>query len=582
MIPVNEQFIQHQIERGKRQIDRHSVIFFDVFDTLLARDCATPSDIFPLVEERYNRRHPDTPISDFTVLRKAAERSAALKNTAPSLELIYSELPLKKAEKTELSTIEVEIELSLSTKRYTGYVLYCYAKERGRRIVAVSDMYLNSQIIYELLQASDYAVDELFVSCEYGEIKSSGKLFQIALDQARASKDEVVHFGDNPVSDLLGSLRQGLDCVWLPARKLLSYFIEPCGDRFTEHYLIPYLSNRASLIDKRPEELGYTIFGPMQFGFCQWLHEKLHKGGFQKALFCARDMKQTMDIYLQIYPEDRNLVCYFFVSTFILEQCYRAAKNKVVTEEDQKQLEYIRSYLTQIGCSGKVAMIDSGIYGRAQRMLTEIIQNRFELHGFYISISKLFRKMVSDPDSYGFLFPDEPDTRCFFSSGFLESLIAAQHGKTMGYSENEIGMIVPVFGREKPKTAELLLVQKGIQRFVDEYLESAFQDERIPAQAVQEAYLNFSLFPQRKDVPIFMNIQSGNTVYESIAKSRGLQYYCFHWGTLLHDLKTALWKGGYLARVFPHIYKLICWLYVHLNCFYLEHFGIWKDSLDPD
>ena len=40
MFPISENRIQKIITKGKRLIDSHNVVFFDVFDTLITRDCS--------------------------------------------------------------------------------------------------------------------------------------------------------------------------------------------------------------------------------------------------------------------------------------------------------------------------------------------------------------------------------------------------------------------------------------------------------------------------------------------------------------------------------------------------------------
>ena len=45
MFPISENRIQKIITKGKRLIDSHNVVFFDVFDTLITRDCSKPTDV---------------------------------------------------------------------------------------------------------------------------------------------------------------------------------------------------------------------------------------------------------------------------------------------------------------------------------------------------------------------------------------------------------------------------------------------------------------------------------------------------------------------------------------------------------
>ena len=218
-------------------------------------------------------------------MRQEAEKRSAKTVTAPNLDEIYDHLSLDAFQKIKLKDIEIDIERKLSVKKYTGYALYQYAKQQGKQIVAVSDMYLGSGIIREMLSAAGYSIDNVIVSCDYRAEKYNGNLFQIALNNVSVSKQAIIHFGDNLISDILGAKRAGIDCLWIPARKYLSYF-KKCGDSYADIFLYPFIANRVPLIDNRITALGYETCGPMIVGFCQWLHQKLHEGHYNKALFC--------------------------------------------------------------------------------------------------------------------------------------------------------------------------------------------------------------------------------------------------------------------------------------------------------
>ena len=43
----------------QKAIDHASVVSFDVFDTLIKRNCANPTDIFTITEKRFNRQNGD-------------------------------------------------------------------------------------------------------------------------------------------------------------------------------------------------------------------------------------------------------------------------------------------------------------------------------------------------------------------------------------------------------------------------------------------------------------------------------------------------------------------------------------------
>ena len=577
MFPISEKTIQRLIIKGKQLIDSHSVIFFDVFDTLLTRDCAQPSNVFELVEEVYNKQEETCPLHDFKRIRKAAEKKCAQNIFAPNLDEIYEYFPLDVEKKSKLKAIEIEIEQKLSIQKYTGYTLYRYAKEQKKTIVAVSDMYLGADVISKMLKAAGYVVDNVIVSCDKRAEKYNGKLFQVAIKEIAAIKNDVVHFGDNLVTDIFGAMRAGISCLWIPARKNLAYF-KKSGDSFADNYLLPFVANRVPLIENKVTALGYETCGPMIVGFCQWLHQKLHEDHYNKALFCARDMLQTYKIYLEMYPEDKDLACYFYVSRKSLKPAYEVVKGNDKSPESLQQLKYLREYISQLGCQGKVALVDSGLYGTSQKMLNGILQGDVELHGLYMRITNVFFDNVTDPETYAYMYPVQPNVKHMINSMFFETMIAAAHGRTIGYIRKRCsGKVEPILEKGQPNPLKIEEFHKGIELFIRDYKDSNFGEKVINERSVRDAMLRLGFFPQQADVQLLKDLKCGNENYEPLIIRRQLHYF-LHICDFFSDLKNTYWKGGFLKSVFSWVAPLICTLYLFLDSFILNEIGEWKTS----
>ncbi len=575
--PINKKSLDKTVEEGKILIDRHSVIFFDAFDTLITRDCSKPTDVFDLVERRAKQK--GSQIRYFRDKRIEAERVCAQKITASTLDDIYSFLSVE--DKEMLKELEIDTEKKVSIKKYIGYRLYNYAKAQKKRIAVVSDMYLSAKTIRELLDSAGYEIEFVFVSCEHYAEKYNGELFRIALRQMCITQKDVVHFGDNYISDIIGATRAGIASMRIPPQPQLAYF-KNSSNPFADRYLLPFITNRVPLIENKAEALGYEICGPMIVGFCQWLHERLHKEGYQKALFCARDMLQTLQIYLNMYPEDVDLVCYFYVSRKSLEQAYFAAVGTDKSDEATKQLLYLRKYLSQTGCKGKVALVDSGLHGRSQKMLNEIINRSFELHGMYIRVSKEFERNVLDPESRVYMNPDRPDVRHTISSMLFETMIAAVHGRTLKYNEMPSGKVVPELGKGHPSSFIIERLQKGNNQFAQDYIRSIYKNERISEVAIREPILRFAFAPKPEDVDSMGDILCGNEKYEYLIIKKERKHYLSHPLDVLIDLKDTYWKGGYLVYVFPRMYPIVSWIYLKIDCIILSTIGKWGNEKEPE
>ena len=152
------------------------VISFDVFDTLLFRPFSHPADVFFLVGMEL--RYPD-----FRRIRMEAEESARRKKDAVqgirevTLEEIWEEMEQETGIPKELG-MRTEWEYEQRSCCANPYLLRVVRalRERGKRLVATSDMYLGGEKIRALLAACGYGpFEDCFVSSDYGVSKSDGR-----------------------------------------------------------------------------------------------------------------------------------------------------------------------------------------------------------------------------------------------------------------------------------------------------------------------------------------------------------------------------------------------------------------------
>lgn len=61
--------------------------------------------------------------------------------------------------------------------------------------------------------------DHIVISGEFGSGKPSVEIFNYALSLLEAEKSEVVMIGDNPMTDILGASRVGIDSIWINHHK---------------------------------------------------------------------------------------------------------------------------------------------------------------------------------------------------------------------------------------------------------------------------------------------------------------------------------------------------------------------------
>lgn len=199
----------------KAAIDRHPVISFDVFDTLLRRDVTVPADVFDRVEKAYNLTASRT-LTDFKRIRMAAERKA--RRLSPTEETniwaIYHQMPYGREVKVRLLELELAIERSGLSVRPEIKEWYDYVQSIGKEVLIVSDMYLPIGFMESVLQENGcVGYQKLYLSSETGVSKSTGHMFRFVLKDTGYKAQDIVHIGDNPRGDWLMPRLCGMDSV---------------------------------------------------------------------------------------------------------------------------------------------------------------------------------------------------------------------------------------------------------------------------------------------------------------------------------------------------------------------------------
>ena len=317
VIPDSKLLSRKSPEELARELCEFDVVSFDVFDTLIFRPFAIPSDLFYLIEAK-------TECFNFSELRVRAEQISRVKTKKPNFEVdiydIYEEFsrlcPLKKED------AEIEIELEKEVCYANPYMrrVFEILKSKGQKTVVTSDMYLPQGVIEEILKKNGfYPFDAYYISCERGFNKGSGKLFDLIKKDFDGS---IVHVGDSLEADVQGAARA----------KVASYHYQQCN-AYGNIYRPPSLISPVSSLYKgivnnymyngltessAREDFGFIYAGPVVAGFCEWINKFSAEKSVDKILFLARDMDIFYKIYNRHYKKFDNE--YVITSRFSLQE----------------------------------------------------------------------------------------------------------------------------------------------------------------------------------------------------------------------------------------------------------------------
>jgi len=206
-----------------------TIYSFDVFDTLLCRPYVLPMDVFKAIEENLKYSFPSLDsrllksyqsariYSEIIARRKASSEDIMIYDIYSCLGELFN-ISAKASHQLMLFEMQYEMKILYPINGAAEYVAEC--RERGE-IVFISDMYLPSDFIENILACHGIARDgdKIYVSGEYGLTKGSGRLFDKVLKDFSISAQQLVHFGDNLVSDYNVPISMGIrfnDCMGIP------------------------------------------------------------------------------------------------------------------------------------------------------------------------------------------------------------------------------------------------------------------------------------------------------------------------------------------------------------------------------
>ena len=278
----------------------------DCFDTLLWRNVQAPHDIFADIRIEGGGVQPRT-------LGEARARSAAkmFGRGDVTIEEIYRTM-LPAASDAEIAEA-IEAELDAEARHCFAFApavaLIRAAKQRGLKLIIVSDTYLNPAQLRQLIARAAgeevaSAIDAIFCSCDHHLGKAQG-LFEHVLEALNVPGGAILHVGDNKAADFEGARPFGIHAVHFRqfdpacARRLrleagVATLLDP-QIRSTVPAFQPHRAQCALRAEDDPAwTLGYDVLGPLIHAFAGWLKDEASAiaeatGKKVKLLFLLRD-----------------------------------------------------------------------------------------------------------------------------------------------------------------------------------------------------------------------------------------------------------------------------------------------------
>lgn len=321
-LPEYKNQFRHTIQQMTKICMDYDVISFDIFDTLIFRNCSKPTDVFEYVELKYN-------IPDFKKMRIDAEKEA--RRVAPGHEVTISEIyhELYKIKRIDIDTVmEYELQAELKFTYANPYMKRVYDTliRQNKTVIAVSNMYLPQEFIEKLLKNAGYEhFDKIYVSCDY-HMSKGDKLLYAYVSKNFIKGRKVLHIGDNYRVDCLNAKESGwqtyhyLNCDILSDKYRPVWKASLAGSIYKSiiaHNL--HSGMRLTYPKDKYYEFGFTYGGIIVCGFCEYLEKLAKEKHFDKYIFLARDGDIVQKVYRKHFKTIDNdyMVWSRFMSTYL-------------------------------------------------------------------------------------------------------------------------------------------------------------------------------------------------------------------------------------------------------------------------
>lgn len=312
---------------GPLPFDGAAAISSDVFDTALVRAVGRPADAFLLLGCRLRRLGlwKASP-RDLLVHRARAEVDARALHPGnePALEAIYELLarcPALVDPKAAMAE-ELAVERHLLTPERGHAELLRAARRDGLPVWFVSDTYLSSSFLREVLADVAGPADRILASCEEGASKRTGQLLGRLPELIGAAATSIVHMGDDPVADVAMARDAGLRVHRVAHPELTRYERALLAHTIATDGAASLLAGSGRIVrtqhdtrlDAARLRVATGVAAPLLVGFVAWVLRTARAAGCEDVCFVSRDGQLLHAVAERLEarraPEDRVTLHY--------------------------------------------------------------------------------------------------------------------------------------------------------------------------------------------------------------------------------------------------------------------------------
>jgi predicted HAD superfamily hydrolase len=161
-------------------------------------------------------------------------------------------------------------------------------------------MYLPESFVRRVLEEKGYAgYEKLYLSSKVGKTKSTGSLYSHILDDLSVRPEDILHIGDNKISDVQNAQRYGIKAVlydnvidgFIESDKRVKGFVSAVGHEVGASILTALAAWRRKMGKDMSywQKLGYDYAGPVCYGYARFIEREAVRNELDRLFFVARD-----------------------------------------------------------------------------------------------------------------------------------------------------------------------------------------------------------------------------------------------------------------------------------------------------
>lgn len=522
--------------------EKTKILSFDIFDTLILRRVKQPCDIFGVVYER-NKMYLEPYFSrgGWIKFRKEIESVARVKKAEANIYDIYCEGEGHIPSVSYMIEQEFICECDACILNEEIVREITKAKQEGYKVVLISDMYWPIEYIKKLLTSCGFAIelDGIYISCDYGESKFSGRLFDIVMEQLKVLPNEMYHIGDNIRSDYINPRSKGINA------KLYTL----CS--FSEMYF-PFLEmekkhqDRLNILPVRlmtgvkgyDQEkywyvIGAMIYAPLIVGALEFVIDTAVNENIERIFPFMREGEFFAEI-LKMLIHSRN--CPLDVKELYVS---RSALKKAL-KDDQVENGAIK-YFTYMELNKPFITFDIGYAGTTGTLLDNLLKRHGistrSVHCLGIEWSTSIKNIMKGHDFRGYIHAENDQEWKDIRSWILEMSFMSEKGRTESYAADGSPQ-VKVVPYNKEQMINAGKCQDGIRDFARRYCEIKKHrpDLKIAASESHDILSRFFCSPLLKEVDAIRDMVYDEDYYAS-----------FNWKVIEDKQVEKFKKKGFLS-----------------------------------